>query len=416
VASSFAALRSHQFQLLWIGQATSAFGGNLQQFALGWLLVQIAVAEGRPELAPLYIGMVGVSRGVPGLVFGLLGGVFADRMDRRRVLVVTRSAGSANAVVLALLVLTGNVHIAAVILLNGLGAVADAMELPLRQSLVGNILPARDLVGAQGAMNATFNTTQILAPLAAGLLIGPIGIGGLLLVSAAASVATVAALVGLAPVAPAHVTDATVLRSLGEGLLYVLREPVLRWVVVLSATASTFVRPLPTLMPAIAENSFHVGATGLSLLLTMSAIGGLVGAFLTVPLGSMSRQGRTTAALVVVWGVGSVLFALQRDFGAALVLAMLPTICWQAFASLSQLLCQAVAPDHLRGRALSLYSVSIAAFMPLGALTVGGLGTLLGIGPAIAIGGVLTTLVGAGVLAGSAAVRRVDLLAGRPRE
>ncbi len=263
-------------------------------------------------------------------------------------------------------------------------------------------------------MASTFNLTQIVAPLTAGLLIGPIGIGGLVLVTAAASLVAVAALAGLEPMPTARASEGSVFRSLGDGLLFVLREPVVRWAVVLSAVASTFVRPLQNLMPAIAENGLHVGTTELSLLLAMTSVGGVLGALGSIVLGGLGRQGRTMVLLVVVWGVLNAVFALQQDLEAALILAMLPSICWSAFAALCQVLIQRRTPERLAGRAMSLYAITLSAFVPLGTLILGSLGTLLGVQTAVVVGGLVATGIALYAFASSPALRRADNADGVP--
>ena len=271
------ALGHRQFRLIWLGFTASAVGYQTMFFALGWLLVQLALREGRPELAPLYLGIAGVSRGVPGLVAALLSGVYADRMDRRRLMVLARAVAAFVALGLAFLVLTDQVNLLWVVVLNALGAIADSSDLPVRMSAVARILEPRDLMSAQALVNTTHSVAGIVAPLLAGILIIAIGIGGLMLITAAASLVAAALLLGLDPMPPSQTTHAGVIRSLRDGLVFVMSEPVLRWVVILSATASIFARPMVGLLPAVAANTLQVGASELSWLLAASAVGGIAG-------------------------------------------------------------------------------------------------------------------------------------------
>ncbi|MBM3518592.1 MAG: MFS transporter [Alphaproteobacteria bacterium] len=414
MSSAVRPLQLAQFRYLWLGLLCANFGGILAQFGLGWLLVLIAEGEGRPELASFYIGLVGLSRGVPGLVFGLLSGVFADRFDGRKIMVVIRALSMCAELGLAALVLTDRFSLPLVLALSFVSGAADSMDLPVRQSIVARVLPADMLVAAQGLSSAAYSIVGISGPLVAALLIGPVGVGGILLCSAAAQAASWVALARLAPVpawgAPAH----GMVRSLGEGLLYVLRDPVLRWVGVLSATASLWVRPMPPMMPAFARNELGVGATELGWLLAAGGIGGVLGTLAPVVDRPRGRDGLAMLCCVAAWGALAILFGFQRQLGPALVLAPLPFACWFAFASYGQVLCQALPPDHLRGRALAMYGVTTSAFIPLGALVVGSLGTLLGVGNAIVLGGAVTLAVGCAGLATSAATRAASV-AGRGR-
>ncbi len=406
------ALGNREVLLLSAALISTTLASGVQFFAVGWLGVLLAVQEGHPERGPLYLGLIAVGRGVPSLIVGLLIGVYADRLDRRMVLVLTRLAGAAVSAALAAVVLTGQAGLASVMLLNALGVVADATEMPLRQSITARVVPVRDLVGAQGVTNSAFGVTLIFSPLLAGALIGAIDVGGLTLLAAALNVVAVAPLLRLDPVPPSATEHQGVLRSLGGGVAFVARSPVLRWVVLLSALASVSVRPLHTMLPAVATDTLRAGTSELALLLAVFGVGGVAGAIFAVWLGSLGRHGLFFLGLVVAWGLLNALFALQGDLAVALLLVALPNLVWGAFASQSLLLIQAYAPDAVRGRALSLYGVSVQAVMPLGTLLVGWLATLFGLTAALLIGGLAMSAAGLWALLGSAALRHADLANG----
>ena len=403
------ALGNRQVRLLCTALISTTLASGLQFFAVGWLGVQLAVGEGHPERGPLYLGLIAAGRGLPSLVVGLLAGVYADRFDRRAVLMLTRLGGALVSAALAAVVLTGQAGLANVMLLNALGVIADATEMPLRQSITARILPVRDLVRAQGLTNSAFGVTWIFSPLLAGALIGVLGVGGLTLVAAAFNVVAVVPLLGLDRVPSSSTEHPGVLRSLGGGVAFVVRSPVLRWVVLLSALASASVRPLQTMLPAIASDTLSAGTSELALLLAVFGVGGVGGAIFAVWLGSLGRHGLSFIGLVVAWGVVNALFALQGDLAYALLLVALPNLVWAAFASQSLLLIQAYAPDEVRGRALSLYGASVQAVVPFGTLVVGALATLVGLTAALVIGGLAMSAAGVWALLGSTALRRADL-------
>ncbi|MBM3518591.1 MAG: MFS transporter [Alphaproteobacteria bacterium] len=392
MGSAFGVLRHAQFRLIWIGLVVGSVGGAIAQFALGWLLVTIAVNEGRPELASFYIGLVSVARGGPGLVFGLLGGVFADRVDRRLLMVVMRAITAGVAVALAAMVLTDRVSLFAVIALSALAAISDAMDLPVRQAVVARLLPPSDLVSAQGLGMATWSTASIVGPLVGAALIGPIGIGGLLLVNTVSALGAMAALRGLQRLPAAEASHRGVLRAFGDGFVFVARHPVLGWVVLLSSAASLLVRPISPLLPAFAANELHVGSVELGWLLAAAAGGSLVGGLLPIALRFTIREGPALLWCIAIWGLLTALVGLQRDLVPALLLVAWPLVCWSAFAGFSQVLIQAITPDRMRGRALSIYGVTIVAVWPFGTLVMGSLGTLVGVGPALVVGGAALAL------------------------
>ncbi|MBM4420590.1 MAG: MFS transporter [Chloroflexi bacterium] len=196
-----AVLRHSHYRLLWGGQSIAFFGIGMQQLATGWLAVLIAVEEGRPELAPLYIGLMGLARGVPSIAFGLLGGVLTDWYDRRTVLRLSRVAIAASAGVLAALTIAGRANI--IVLMAGVLVAAVGMSIggPAQQVMLSRVVPPGALVDAVSLSQGTNQTVGLIGPLVAGVLIGPIGVGGVMAVNAASTVAGMLLLLGL-PAAP----------------------------------------------------------------------------------------------------------------------------------------------------------------------------------------------------------------------
>jgi len=219
----------------------------------------------------------------------------------------------------------------------------------------------------------------------------------------------------LPPQPPVVTEHEDFLASLRDGLRYVLRDPVTRWLVALSVVASTFLRPLRELLPAFATTSLGVGPTELSWLFAVMAAGGVAGAASTILIGGsgFGRQGLVTLLAMVAWGVVLIGVSLQETLVPALLLIAFPQVCWSMFASISQVIVQMRAPDHLRGRAMSFYGTSVSAFMPFGNLVIGALGTAVGIGLALRIGAVTGLVAAVAVLLFSASVRTVGVRSSR---
>ena len=156
----------------------------MQQFGLGWLVVQLAIHDGTPQLGPLYLGFVGLARAIPGLAFGLFGGVVADRVDRRRLLIVTQSSAAITAAILAALTITNNINIVEVVLLSAMNSIIFSFDAPTRQAMVPRMVPERQLMSAIGLNSAAFNGATLVGPLIGGALIVPFGVGGLMLANA----------------------------------------------------------------------------------------------------------------------------------------------------------------------------------------------------------------------------------------
>jgi len=289
--SFVAALGYRDFRLFWTGLVVSNVGTWMQIFGLGWLVVQLAVKDGVPQLAPLYLGLVGLARAIPGLTFGLVAGVVADRTDRRRLLMVTQSGAGITAAILAVLTITERINIVEVLLLVALNSIVFSFDAPTRQAMVSRLVTDRELMSAIGLNSAAFNGATLVGPLVGGLLIVPIGVGGLMLINAFSYLVIVGALVLMRPQPVVEMRQRpSMIESIKEGVRFVRRDPVLRWVVVLAVATAGLTRPYIQLMPAEAQ-FLGVGAQELSWLLAASGLGALGGALATASLGGAQRRG-----------------------------------------------------------------------------------------------------------------------------
>src|SRR5712691_5905166 len=233
--SAWSALEHRDFRLFWIGLVVSNIGTWMQQFGLVWLVVQLAIKDGVPQLAPFYLGLVGLARAVPGLAFGLFGGVVADRADRRRLLILTQSSAATVAAVLGALTISDHVNIVEVILISALNSIIFSFDAPTRQAMVPRLVSDKELLSAIGLNSAAFNGATLVGPLIGGVLIIPFGVGWLMMINAFSYLAIVGALLLMRP---QPVVDygarLSLLESIREGLSFIRGDPVLRWVVVLS--------------------------------------------------------------------------------------------------------------------------------------------------------------------------------------
>jgi MFS family permease len=404
--SMLAALEYRDFRLFWFGLAVSNIGSWMQAYGLGWLVVQLAQRDGVPQLAPFYLGLVGLSRAIPGLAFGLFGGAVADRADRRRLLIVTQTSAAIVAAVLAALTITEHVNIVEVVLMSALNSMIFSFDAPTRQAMVPRLVDEPQLMSAIGLNSAAFNGATLVGPLVGGVLIVPVGVGGLMLVNAISYFAVVAALVLMAP-QPSGTSSArsrSMLDSIREGVGYVRREPVLRWVVLLSIATALFTRPYIQLLPAEAT-VLGVGAVELSFLLAASGAGALAGALATAALGGWKRRGLLLVIAAFLHGTLLTAFGAQRTLVGAMVFVGLTSFFVMVFLGMANTLMQTRTPDHLRGRAMSVHTMIFMGFMPLGQMLLGSVGTVLGIENAFVIGGIIVMTVSAVAASRSSALR-----------
>src|SRR5207253_764554 len=205
--SGLAALAYRDYRLIWTGQVISNVGSSMQQLGLGWLIVQLATRDGASQLVPVYLGLVGLARGVPVVFAGLAAGVIADRVDRRKLLMGTQVYWAIVSAALAWLTLSGVITIGMVLGLTVLSSIAQAFDGATRQTVFPRLVPRRAMVSAIGLNSMSFNVAQFIGPMIGGFLIGPIGVGGLMSLNALSFFALISAIFAMSPL-PRHTARA----------------------------------------------------------------------------------------------------------------------------------------------------------------------------------------------------------------
>jgi MFS family permease len=373
--------------LLIAGLTVSNIGGWMQIFALGILVVQIADREGHPELAPFYLGLMGLARALPGIALTLLAGAVADRTDRRRLVMITQSVMALNAAALAVITFAGGANIPVVLIGSAIQSAAFSFDNPARQSMVPRLVPMRMYPSAIGMQSAVFNGASIIGPLLAGLLFIPIGIAGLLAVNAASFAAIIVALALMRPLPPAAARTMSLLESVLEGARYVRKNPTLVWVLVVAGTLFSTVGPVGQLLPAVAGESLYNGVSWLSLLLTALGLGAFTAALFVMNVGRFRRLGRLFIAGALVNGMSLVAFALTSQPIMSLLIAYAIGLSGTLLAGMGNNILQATTSDAYRGRVMSVWGLLFIGIMPVGQLALGVLGSLLGIHASLFVGG-----------------------------
>lgn len=409
----FRALAYRDFRLLWFGLAAASTGMYMQQFVLGWFVVELAQHEGTPERAPLYLGIIGFAAIVPGIGAGLFAGVIADRYDRRKILLTVHTAMTVLSLGLAALVLTDRANLPFIALLAGLSAGAFAFDIPTRQALVPRLVRPAVLMSAIGLNYAAITGTQFVGPLIGGLLILPIGVGGVLVVTAVMRLAIIGALLAMSPQPVEVRVRRNILSSLVEGVRYAYRDAVIWGLVVLFAVTAVG-RGFQQFLPAVAAGTLHVGSTELSWMLASAGLGSLVGSFITASLGDLRRRGLLFLVLLLTGSLLSVLFAFQRTLVPMLVILPLSTAVSQLALALTVGSLQIRSSDEYRGRVIGVHLMSVQVAGPLGLLVLGALGTAIGVSEAIGVVGALSAVIAAVALFRSEALRSYTSAAAPP--
>lgn len=385
------ALNHPDYRFFFAGQTTSQVGSWMQSVAQSWLVLQLTDS-------PFRLGLIGTIQFAPILLFSILAGALADRVSKRRLLLVTQTALACQALALASLVWTGHVqywHVASLAFVLGL---ANAVDAPARQSYVAELVGREDMVNAVALNSAAFNAARIVGPAIAGVLIARVGMAPAFLVNGLSFVVVIWALAtmqrgGYAP----RPGRPTMLAAMREGLVYAAGNPRIRLILGLLFVVSLCVFNFSVYVPLLARNVLRVGAQGFGFLMAALGLGAVSGA---LTLGAARRPeppfGAIFAAGAVACG-GLLGMSVVRDFWvAALGLGVIGFAGVVTVAGCNTLL-QLSAPDELRGRVLSLHAFIFGGTFPFGAFAVGSMSEAWSVSTALLVAGV-TGLGGLGML------------------
>lgn len=393
---AFESLRVRDFRIFYAGQLVSITGTWMQQVAIGWLVLDLTGS-------PFLLGVATAARSLPVLLLSFAGGIAADRFPRRVLLLLANGAAAVLSAVLAILTLAGTVDVAAIVALAFLLGVTSAVELPARQSYFVELVGRGQLMNAIALNSLVVNGSRIVGPAIAGILIATFGAGSTFAVNAVSYGPVIVGLL-LIRTRPEARLPMRVRGALGEAVGYLRREPRVASLLGLIATSTVFATGHLTLGPAIARN-LGQGPEGLGLLLSATGIGAVAaGLVLATRLSHEGRASILFAAALVTAGT-QVGVALSGSF--ALTLLLLGGTGWGMVTTTatSNTLIQAIVPDGLRGRVMSLYTMVLLGFMPVGALFSGTVAGLAGTAFAIGLGAVLWAIAVVLVFLRSASLR-----------
>jgi MFS family permease len=386
--SLLGALRFPDFRLLWGGLLVSNLGTWMQFTALGYEVVHLAPDS---HLAALYVGLIGASRAVPVLLLSPFAGVVADRFPRRRVLFVTNATTAALSLLLAVVIATGSATIVLLMILSALLASTQSFDAPARQSWVPIMVPREFVSNAIGLNSVAFNAPAVVGPPIAGLIIAGAGVAPCMFANAVLTLAVVAVLAFMQPVPASSTRRDSVWVSIREGIAFIESHPVLRWVVLLLIVTSLLVRPYNFLLPAYAAHVLDTDARGLGVLMAASGIGAMAGAIATASF-VPERRSALWASSALVTALGAIGLGCTGSMLTALALLAAMGLATLTFLGSSNILLQTLAPDEMRGRVISVYSMIVLGFVPGGTLLLGSLASVLNLREALVAGGVIAAL------------------------
>ncbi|MCL4394495.1 MAG: MFS transporter [Chloroflexi bacterium] len=381
----FAALQNRDFRLLWFAQLISQAGTTMQTITINW---HIYILTG----SALALGLTGLVRVVPIIVFSLVGGIFADAHDRRRLLLATQSAMMIFAALLGVITETGHASVLLIYLLSALTAATVAFDSPARQALVPNLVPREQLTNALSLNNMMSQAAAIIGPALAGFVIAGLSIAAVYWINAVSFLAVLFALLlmrtpsqenlGIARVTPA---------ALREGISFVRHSTIILSTALLDFFA-TFFSSASALLPIFAQDILHVGPQGLGILYSAESIGAVVAGLGVAFVGNVRHKGVVLLWAIALYGLATALYGASQWFLLSFILLACVGAADTVSTILRNTIRQIATPDYLRGRMTSVMMIFFMGGPQLGELEAGLVAAWLGAPLSVITGGVGTII------------------------
>ena len=389
---TFNSLRHRNFRLFWFGQLISLIGTWMQSIAQSWLVLDLTKS-------PFMLGLVSAMGMLPVLLFSLPAGAVADRVNKRNLLIITQSVMLVLAFVLAGLAAAHAVKVWHVFILAFLLGIANAFDMPCRQSFVVEMVGKEDLLNAIALNSTMFNAARIIGPAIAGILIGTVGTAGCFFINGASFIAVI---IGLALMhidyerPPAELPS--ILTDMIEGLRYIKNHRTILTIISMVGVFSIFGMPYTVLMPVFAQSILHTGPQGYGLLMTFTGIGAVISALLLATFSEFRFRGRLIIVSSIVFVVVISLFAASRSLPLSCALLVLVGFSMVAQSATANTMLQTLSPDDLRGRVMAVFGIMFIGFSPIGSFQAGLIAQHLGAPNAMVIGSAVLAITIAAVL------------------
>ena len=390
-----AALLHRDFRVLWMGACTSSIGTWMQSLAENWLVLSLTASA-------FYLGLDAFLQQLPIMLFTLIGGVMADRYDRRQTLMASQWVQLASAATLALLVYFRVVQIWHILALSFLTGCAQAFGGPAYQSLIPSLVGKEDLTNAIALNSIQFNVARMVGPLLAGGALAAFkhwGVPDMTAYSACFSLNALSFLVVIMALMSLHIKHLPAARTqnmmqeLKHGLSYVREEHSIMALMVLGAATTFFGIPMLTLLPVFAKEVFGSDVEGYSKLLAFSGAGAVVGSMVVAWLGRFPRMGLTTLLVEAGLGILLTIVAQTRSLSATYFLLFVTGVALMIAISTIMSLVQLIAPNEMRGRVMSIYLVAFRGGMPLGSLVSGFFASRTSASTVFTVNGIMVVMV-----------------------
>jgi predicted MFS family arabinose efflux permease len=366
---------------MWLGACVSTTGTFVQQFAQSWLVYDLTKDA-------FYLGFDLFLGQLPFMLFSLVGGVFADRLDRKKMLLYSQVIQMTCAFILATLFLTHTVKVWHILTLSFFVGLGQSFGGPAYSALLPTLVATEDLPNAIAMNSIQFNLARIIGPTIGGLAYTALGAAWCFILNGISYVAVIVSLIVIrAQLLPPKTRD-SIMKSMGEGIRFIRESEGLTPLVALAFCTTLFGFSLTGFLPVIVRTIFHRGPETYEVLLVSSGAGSICGALIVAAMERLKKLGRMALIALVVLGSATIGFALSYWLPLSCVLIFFAGAAIMASASLMLSLVQVLVTDRMRGRVLSVYNLAFRAGIPLGALALGRLIPLFGVKPAVVAFGI----------------------------
>ena len=383
----FRALSHRNYRLFFGGQSISLIGTWMQQIAISWMVYDLTHSA-------MWLGVVGFSTRIPSFVFAPFGGVFADRWDRHRTLVITQILSMIQALLLAGLVLTGRIRIWEVVVLSLFLGMINALDVPVRQSYIVDMVETKADLSNAIALNSTMvNGARVIGQSGAGVLIAAVGVGTCILLNGLSFIAVIAALLAMT-VQPKErkIKSQPMFKELKEGFSYAFGSLPIRALILLLVVISLMGMPFVVLMPIFVDKILHGGPRELGFLMGAPGIGALLAALYLASRKNAVGLMRVVAFASGVFGAGLIVLSFSRHFYFALLVLVVIGFGMIIEMAATNTLLQTIVDEDKRGRIMSIYTMAFMGMVPFGSLLAGSLADTIGTPETIMLSGICCVL------------------------
>ncbi len=386
LARTFSALRYRDFRLLWLGAFTSTTGAWMQTVAQGWVVLSMTNSA-------FLLGVDGFLATGPMLIFSLFGGVVADRIERRKIMLLSQYLQMSFALILGALIWAGTVKVWHIFLLSFLTGSAQSFSGPAYISLLPLLVKREDMPNAIAMNSMQFNLARVIGPILAGLALAAWGAAICFAANGASFLAVIFALLLIrSPDVKSAGPKGGLLDEMKEGFRFVAGRRTLLLLTFLAFAGTFLGMPIITFLPVVAKSIFGLGAKGYAWMMTMYGLGSVTGALIVAATAHTPRKGRVALMLQLAFACLLVAFAVSRSLPLSLVIAFFSGACIVGVISLYSSLVQLTTSDEMRGRVMSIFMLAFRGGMPLGNLLAGYVAQRWSISIALGVNGAVLAL------------------------